>query len=218
MMFFASQKWCCSTSFRSDAMFAPKCGEATHHSQSEHHWRSQHQLPKACISSATCCGISSTRSVVYHQAAGEMHASAWWDTAPQGLMICTALRAVMICQVCDLDKKSDKAYLVGFLAYPNGFEPSTFRVGVWRAIQLCHGQICIGWRRCDMFAMQTWYCFAVICASHVIYLLRKCDRYFTQKDDILFRLIWIIPQKNYFVNKYIKNVWNYGYNMLQWFQ
>ena len=26
--------------------------------------------PKACISSATCCGISSTRSVVYHQAAG----------------------------------------------------------------------------------------------------------------------------------------------------
>ena len=25
---------------------------------------------KPCISSATCCGISSTRSVVYHQAAG----------------------------------------------------------------------------------------------------------------------------------------------------
>ena len=28
---FASQKWCCSTLFRNDAMFAPKCGEATHH-------------------------------------------------------------------------------------------------------------------------------------------------------------------------------------------
>ncbi|MBQ5819678.1 MAG: hypothetical protein IIW31_00440, partial [Clostridia bacterium] len=26
--------------------------------------------PKACISSATCCGISSKRSFVYHQAAG----------------------------------------------------------------------------------------------------------------------------------------------------
>ena len=36
--------------------------------------------PKACISSATCCGISPTRSVVYHQAAGKMHAGAWWDT------------------------------------------------------------------------------------------------------------------------------------------
>ena len=29
---FASQIWCCFTSFRNDAMFAPKCGEATHHS------------------------------------------------------------------------------------------------------------------------------------------------------------------------------------------
>ena len=37
-----------------------------------------HITPKACISSATCCGISSTRSVVYHQAAGKMHAGAWW--------------------------------------------------------------------------------------------------------------------------------------------
>ena len=60
----------------------------------------------------------------------EMHDKSWWYTP-----------SVMICQVCDLDKKSDKAYLVGFLAYPNGFEPSTFRVGVWRAIQLCHGQM-----------------------------------------------------------------------------
>ena len=28
---FALQIWCCSTSFRNDAMFAIKCGEATHH-------------------------------------------------------------------------------------------------------------------------------------------------------------------------------------------
>ena len=34
-------------------------------------------------------GISSTRSVVYHQGAGKMHAGAWWDTAPKGLMIST---------------------------------------------------------------------------------------------------------------------------------
>ena len=26
-----------------------------------------------------------------------------------------------------------------FLAYPTGFEPATLRVGVSRAIQLCHG-------------------------------------------------------------------------------
>ncbi len=27
--------------------------------------------PKACISFATCCGISSMRSIVYHQSAGD---------------------------------------------------------------------------------------------------------------------------------------------------
>ena len=48
-----------------------------------------------CISSATCCGISPTRSVVSHQAAGntaygwwytpygdDIHAKAWWYTKP----------------------------------------------------------------------------------------------------------------------------------------
>ena len=35
---------------------------------------------KPCISSAIYCGISSTRSVVYHQTAGNIHAKAWWYT------------------------------------------------------------------------------------------------------------------------------------------
>ena len=35
--------------------------------------------PKACISSATRCGISSARRAGYHQGAGKMHAGAWWD-------------------------------------------------------------------------------------------------------------------------------------------
>ena len=29
--------------------------------------------------------------------------------------------------------------VLGFLAYPTGFEPAASRVGVLRAIQLCHG-------------------------------------------------------------------------------
>ena len=47
------------------------------------------------MSSATCCGISSMRSIVYHRcnasyiikAQAIMHADAWWDTVPKGLMI-----------------------------------------------------------------------------------------------------------------------------------
>ena len=34
-----------------------------------------------------------------------IHAGAWWDTAPKGLMIYAALRASMICQACGLDKQ-----------------------------------------------------------------------------------------------------------------
>ena len=41
-----------------------------------------------------------------------------------------------------MDKKFDKSKLVEFLACPTGFEPATSRVGVLRAIQLCHGQMC----------------------------------------------------------------------------
>ena len=39
-----------------------------------------------------------------------------------------------------MDKKFDKPKLVEFMACPTGFEPATSRVGVSRAIQLCHGQ------------------------------------------------------------------------------
>ena len=49
------------------------------------------------------------------------------DIQPKGLMISTTLRAAMIYQVCDLDKKIlQKMYpfLQYFLAQREGFEPS----------------------------------------------------------------------------------------------
>ena len=82
--------------------------------------------PKACISSATCCGISSMRSIVYHQAAGRCtlkRDDIQGRNAP--LMICTALRAAMICQACGLDKKKrTKLMLRSFLGRLN--EPAPF--------------------------------------------------------------------------------------------
>ena len=71
-------------------------------------------IDHAKLSSAIYCGISSTRSVVYHQC------EALYIIKPQGrytlkrdeiqgrnapLMICTALRAAMIYQACGLDKQ-----------------------------------------------------------------------------------------------------------------
>ena len=62
--------------------------------------------PKACISSATCCGISSMQSIVYHQAAGR--------SSPEGADEIQGRHAalddmhdcvVMIYQACGLDKK-----------------------------------------------------------------------------------------------------------------
>ena len=35
------------------------------------------------------------------------------EIQPEGLMICTALRAAMICQACGLDKKIPKAFAFG---------------------------------------------------------------------------------------------------------
>ena len=49
---------------------------------------------------------------VYHQAAGE-YTLTRDEIQPEGLMICTALRAAMICQACDLDKKIPKAFAFG---------------------------------------------------------------------------------------------------------
>ena len=74
---------------------------------------------KHCISSTLRCCISSSRSI--------MHAGAWWYTAPKGLMICTALCAVMIYQACGLDKKRNnfwKTKVVSFLVRGKGLEPS----------------------------------------------------------------------------------------------
>ena len=45
------------------------------------------------------------------------------EIQPEGLMIYTALRAVMICQACGLDKKIDKLKLVDFLVRKTGLEP-----------------------------------------------------------------------------------------------
>ena len=50
------------------------------------------------------------------------------DIQPKGLMISTTLRAAMIYQVCDLDKKIlQKMYpfLQYFLVLPAGIEPTT---------------------------------------------------------------------------------------------
>ena len=87
--------------------------------------------PQACISSATCCGISSMRSIVYHQAAGK--------SSPKGvdeiqgrnapLMICTTLRAAMICQAYGLDKKIRILSNADFLAGAEGLEPTTHGFG-----------------------------------------------------------------------------------------
>ena len=83
---------------------------------------------KHCISSATCCGISSMQSIVYHQAAGRCtlarddiqgrHCRPWWYTA---------LRR-MICQACGLDKQKQNICLptnvLFLLAGIAGFEPA----------------------------------------------------------------------------------------------
>ena len=54
-----------------------------------------------CISSATCCGISSSCRRMHGVAVMRCKK----QTAVCFLMIYTALRAVMICQACGLDKK-----------------------------------------------------------------------------------------------------------------
>ena len=64
-------------------------------------------------------------SLVYHQTAKRYTASRD-DIQPKGLMISTALRAVMIYQTCGLDKnkKADALHqLFCFLAEAEGFEP-----------------------------------------------------------------------------------------------
>ena len=60
--------------------------------------------PKTSISRFRA-SISSMRSIVYHQVA-ERYTLMRDDIQPKGLMISTTLRAAMIYQVCDLDKKS----------------------------------------------------------------------------------------------------------------
>ena len=81
-----------------------------------------HQItPKACISSTACRCISSMRSVVYHQAAGKYTLARdeiQGRNAP--LMICTALRAVMIYQACGLDKKIPRTRFSVFFCWGTG--------------------------------------------------------------------------------------------------
>ena len=61
----------------------------------------------------------SRRRRVYHHCEEKMHAEAWWDTATKGLMICTALRAVMIYHCFAMDKKIQVLWL-GFFGAANG--------------------------------------------------------------------------------------------------
>ena len=79
--------------------------------------RVYHQFRRNCI--------SSTRSVVYHQAAGRC-TLARDEIQPKGLMICTALRAAMSYQACGLDKKIPSPQTWNFLAPPNNFEPLNY--------------------------------------------------------------------------------------------
>ena len=54
------------------------------------------------------------------------------EIQPEGLMIYTALRAVMICQACGLDKKIDKLKLVDFLVRKTGL--ARLRAELWSAL------------------------------------------------------------------------------------
>ena len=69
--------------------------------------------------------ISSARSVVSHQAAGNTR---WRVMRYKGgsppLMICTALRAAMICQACGLDKKILVPKNEDFLAHTYKIDPN----------------------------------------------------------------------------------------------
>ena len=62
--------------------------------------------------------ISSTQRVVYHQVADECTLKRD-DIQPKGLMISTTLRAVMIYQVCDLDKKIPRIKFSVFFGGPS---------------------------------------------------------------------------------------------------
>ena len=97
-----------------------------------------HHAEGVYIINAKHC-ISSTRSVVYHQAAGRYTLARDEIQGRPAALDDIHDCIVMICQACGLDKKFDKSKLVEFLAYPIGFEPTASRVGVSRAIQLCHG-------------------------------------------------------------------------------
>ncbi len=60
-------------------------------------------------------------SFVYHQAVGCTLTRD--EIQPEGLMICTALRAVMICQAYGLDKKRTCESKSFFLVTHTGIEP-----------------------------------------------------------------------------------------------
>ncbi|MBQ2876195.1 MAG: hypothetical protein IJE25_04230 [Clostridia bacterium] len=52
--------------------------------------------------------IINSKGIAYHQCGALYIIKPQENPAPKGLMICTALRAAMICQAYGLDKKSDK--------------------------------------------------------------------------------------------------------------
>ena len=99
------------------------------------------------MGSATCCGMELRRRSVCNQPKGldginpkgKYPTSHGWHTPAA---ITYSLREITY-QSFGLDKNKRKQHrrFLLFLACPNGFEPLAFRVGVWRAIQLCHGQI-----------------------------------------------------------------------------
>ena len=102
------------------------------------------------MESATCCGMESA------QGAGWNHGNAVYGIKPQELYSIRASRnamrdfvaipynargALIPYQACGLNKKRQiSAEICRFLACPIGFEPTAYRVGVCRSIQLGYGQ------------------------------------------------------------------------------
>ncbi len=86
--------------------------------------------------------ISPTRSVESHQAA-EKCTLLRDDIQPEGLMLCTALRAVMICQACGLDKQKSTCICKCFLlAEGVGFYPRTKKPATGSLFAHCGAPSC----------------------------------------------------------------------------
>ena len=98
--------------------------------------------------SATCCGMELRRRSVCNQPKGLDGINPKGKYPRKSLMTYACGDYILTCGEItyqsfglDKNKRKQRCRFLLLLACPNGFEPLAFRVGVWRAIQLCHGQI-----------------------------------------------------------------------------